>query len=295
MEHAKSNGRESCPAISSRSRRAFTLIELLVVIAIIGILTALLLPVLGKAKSKAQGTACLSNLKQLAIGWIAYIGDNNEKLMQNGSGRSWIGNGYLSWGPDAPNTDTALLLDPKVAAMADYVKSAGVYKCPADRFQSSANPGPRIRSVSMNGPLNSKPTFINQTGRTYFPARKQSDLATPGPANIFVFLDEHADSIDDGVFMVNPGYPTGQHRWRNLPASYHNGAGTFAFADGHGESHKWLETGGDNTTIYPVTMAGTPSNQPWNAFNKSSFTSRDYEWITDRMPYKLPDPAPANP
>jgi prepilin-type N-terminal cleavage/methylation domain-containing protein/prepilin-type processing-associated H-X9-DG protein len=272
--------------------RAFTLVELLVVIAIIGVLMALLLPTLGKAKSKAQGTACLSNLKQLAIGWIAYIGDNNEKLMQNGSGRSWIGNGYLSWGPDAPNTNTALLLDSKLAAMADYVKSAGVYKCPADRYQSAMNPGPRIRSVSMNGTLNNKPTFINQTGRTYFTARKQSDLATPGPANIFVFLDEHADSIDDGIYMVNPGYPAGQQRWRNLPASYHNGAGTFVFADGHGESHKWLETGGDNKTVYPVTMAGTPSNQPWNAFNKSPFTSRDYAWVTDRMPYKLPEAEP---
>jgi prepilin-type N-terminal cleavage/methylation domain-containing protein/prepilin-type processing-associated H-X9-DG protein len=275
------------------SAKAFTLIELLVVIAVIGILVALLLPVLGKAKEKTQGIACLNNLKQLTIGWIAYTGDSQGRIMQNGGGpeRSWIGKGYLTWGPEADNTNTSLLLDSKLAAMADYVKAAGVYKCPADRYQSGANPGPRVRSVSMNGALNNKPTFVNQTGRNYFRAKKMTDLTMPGPANVFVFLDEHADSIDDGIFMVNPGYPAGQERWRNLPASYHNGAGTFAFADGHAENHKWLENGGNNKTVYPVTMTGVPNNQPWNV-RTVAFTSRDYEWLVDGMPYQIPEPSP---
>ena len=270
---------------SSLVLNGFTLVELLVVIAVIGILAALLLPVLSKAKTRAQGTYCMNNLKQLAIGWTIYSGDNKEKLMLNGSGRSWISNGYLSWGPDPVNINTALLLDPKLAAMADYVKALGVYKCPADKYQSAANPGPRVRSISMNGTLNNKPQFINKTGRKYFTAKKQADLISPGPANIFVFLDEHADSIDDGIFMVNPGYLPGDERWRNLPASYHNGCGSFSFADGHGEIHAWLERGGENKTIFPVTMASTPSNQPWNVAGTAGFTSRDYEWIVDRMPY----------
>jgi len=190
----------------------------LVVIAVIGILAALLLPVLGKAKSQAQGIYCMNNLKQLAIGWTLYSGDNKEKLMLNGSGRSWIGNGYLTWGPEPANTNTTLLLDPKFAAMADYVKALGVYKCPADRYQSGANPGPRVRSISMNGTLNNKPQFINETGRKYFTAKKQADLTSPGPSNIFVFLDEQADSIDDGIFMVNPGYvPGGEQLERITP------------------------------------------------------------------------------
>ena len=281
--------RNAATSVHDPAAQAFTLIELIVVIAIIGILASLLLPVLSRSKSRAQGIACMNSIKQLAIGWTLYSGDNHGLLMQNGGGpeRSWIGHGYLTWGPEPDNTNLALLLDPKLSAMADYVKSAGVYKCPADSYQSGANPGPRVRSISMNGALNNKPTFVNQTERKYFRARKMAELVTPGPSDVFVFLDEHADSIDDGIFMVNPGYRPGQEHWRNLPASYHNGAGSFVFADGHTEIHKWLEQGGKNKTVYPVTMTGAPGNQPWSVPGTPSFTSRDYEWLVDRMPYKI--------
>jgi len=264
--------------------QAFTLLELLVTISIIAILAALLLPVLGKAKGRAQGAVCMSNMKQLSIGWTIYSSDNHENLMLNGSGHSWVTNAYLTWGPESINTNKGALVNSTLSAMGAYVSVAAVYKCPGDNFQSAANPGPRVRSVSMNGALNNKPQFINETGKKYFKAKKTLDLGTPGPANIFVFLDEHADSIDDGVFMVNPGYVPEQEQWRNLPASYHSGCGSFSFADGHGEIHRWLERGGANSTVYPVTMTGLPNKQPWNT-SGTGFTSRDYEWLVERMPY----------
>lgn len=272
-------------------RGGFTLIELLVVISIIGILAAMLLPVLTKAKEKARGVSCMSNTRQLTQGWIIYSTDSKDLLMPN---PGWVG-GSMSWGNVADNIDTQLMLS---GAMGYYVKSIGTYKCPSDRFE--AVNGPRVRSVAMNGALGggSGPDVRGNypNGRIYFgrngtgsAAVRLTDLIRPGPSQTFVILDEQGDSINDGQFMHDPGAPPSAQSWRDLPASYHNRAGSFSYADGHSEIHKWTERGQINPrTVYPVQHMNYSGNSaPWKT--TSMRASEDFEWVTDRMPYIYPN------
>ncbi len=276
-------------ALQSFLIKGFTLIELLVVIAIIAILAALLLPVLKSAKEKARGIQCLSNTRQLTLGWIVYQNDYQDNLMTIGSAIDQNLN-YMDWGAVSDGnggykeTET-LGLTGFTALMSKYAPAANVYKCPSDIYQSPENPGPRSRSYSMNGALTGKPTFVNAVpGRTYFTAMTAADLVFPGAANVFVFLDEQADSINDLQFMVNPGYAPGQEMWRDMPASYHNKCGSFSFADGHSEIHLWMarKWGPPAFPVLYQSYTGS-STSPWGSVNLG--VNVDYEWCEDHMPY----------
>jgi len=238
--------RASQPLHRTRTTAGFTLIELLVVIAIIAILAAMLLPALGKAKTKAQGISCLNNLKQLQLGWLLYSGDNSDKICrtgglgvlvtnpdqadaQPGGARANWALGRVDQGPSDVNPDMI-----RNGLLFNYINSLDVYKCPADRKLGS-NGDRTVRSMSMNAWMNPISTE-NQLDPNYVIFRKQTNIRRP--TETWVTIDENPNSINDGWFLVRPSVPT---VWRDVPAAYHNDAGGLSFADGHAEIRKWTD------------------------------------------------------
>jgi prepilin-type N-terminal cleavage/methylation domain-containing protein/prepilin-type processing-associated H-X9-DG protein len=251
--------------LSARMRTAgrsgFTLIELLVVIAIIAILAALLLPVLAKSKTKAQGIQCLSNLKQLGLAWTMYNGDNEDRVPPNsglGSSTTWVQGWLETWRTASANPDNTNTLYLTKSILAPYEGNAiGIWHCPGDISGL-------VRSCSMNCWLNSDidVDVYNSLPSTYKNIRRVSDMTAPAPSQTYVLVDERTDSINDGFFVVVMGFKGSSSLLVNYPAAYHNGAGNLAFADGHSESHKWRDPRTNprmTTGVYPPEQR-SPNN-----------------------------------
>jgi hypothetical protein len=238
------------------NQSGFTRVDLIAVIAIIAVLGGMTLPLRGDYESDSAKLVCHANLRQLVravhlysmdFGVLPYNGDDP------GPGRSWVPI-QDSFGGTA--TNTIALQNPATSLLANYLeRRARPFKCPADL--STASFGgirvPRARSISMNCAVGSDPISSNPTPGAWLDGNhghtankiwrcfgKMSDFVRPIPSQTFIFLDEHPDSINDGLFAnVGPG-PQSQKRWIDWAASYHNGGAGFGMADGSALTHKWV-------------------------------------------------------
>ncbi|HEY4416699.1 MAG TPA: prepilin-type N-terminal cleavage/methylation domain-containing protein [Verrucomicrobiae bacterium] len=238
---------------------AFTLIELLVVIAIIAILAAMLLPALANAKKKAQGIACINNVKELTLAAIIYAGDYQDAIpINNASDNGWI-SGNVSSLPGATN-----VADIYSGVLWQYNKAAAIYQCPGDKDLVIGAGTPRIRNYSLNGMMGNN-SGVGEGAHVHPNVTehiKFSSVIAPGPSDASFFIDEQssaslsqtpntashnlASSIDDGYFAVDDASGNSYHayndaHWRNVLSSRHGNFGQLSYADGHAGKMKWLE------------------------------------------------------
>lgn len=245
----------------------FTLIELLVVIAIIAILAAMLLPSLSNAKSQSQGIQCMSNQRQMALGWRMYAQDNREYVVLSSGGISKDPMDVYAWTQQTEDySDSAYNYDPSVdiekGPLYPYINSYMVYRCPADMsviYHKTANgiqQLPRVRSISMNffwggfaGQNASYGYGSPAWGNLYPVYMKTTDITTaqsPGPSDTWVFIDEREDCINFGNYMTDmagdsPSDPGLYEFYQDMPGMYHVRSAGMAFADGHATIQHWQD------------------------------------------------------
>jgi prepilin-type N-terminal cleavage/methylation domain-containing protein/prepilin-type processing-associated H-X9-DG protein len=232
------------------SQLAFTLTELLVVIAIIAVLVAVRVPALARAQGNGQQLACLNNHRQLALAWLMYAADNATQLATT---FQWVGGG-LDFDPNNPDNTNINYLIGTPSQLGRYVKNPGVYKCPADRSMAREGTAvlPRCRSISMSQAICSPADEGWVTSPPWNIYYKSTQLVNPAPANLWVFIDENPDSINDAAFAVNMNSSGAYARFQDGPSTLHDGGCCFSFADGHAEIHQWSDprTIGHNQTHY---------------------------------------------
>ena len=189
-------------------RGAFTLIELLTVIAIIAILAAILFPVFAKAREKANQTSCLSNQKQIGLGFMMYATDYDQRLPSiwdsntgNGQWGGWVY--YTTFGGQTTNN-----FDPSKGSVYPYIKNAQIFECPDDDVEDGC-------SYEVNGWLSQN---LGSTGCHL----GMSMTRIKRPANTLLLVEE-APEANDGYFL--PG--TDQCAYRHLDNT------VTAFCDGH--------------------------------------------------------------
>lgn len=243
----------------TRSAAAFTLLELVVVIATCCLLIAAMLPTFARSGLNAKAFQCLENNRRLCAAWRIYADDSQDRLVYSSDDGSAASNplnqyawtwSHLDFDPsNTKNYDTNA--DIVLRPLWPYAgRIASLYRCPSDPSYVVVNgvAKPRVRSFSMNVFLGA---FAGTDGgygsriTNYRLFLKMTDLSAPGPSMTFVFLDERPDVINWGNFMTDmngyPGQPSLYAFDQDVPGMFHKLGGTFSFADGHTEVHRWLD------------------------------------------------------
>jgi prepilin-type N-terminal cleavage/methylation domain-containing protein/prepilin-type processing-associated H-X9-DG protein len=243
--------------------RGFTLIELLVVIAIIAILAAILFPVFAQAREAARSSSCLSNTKQLSLGFMQYIQDYDERFP------SWTWEFFCNGGNAGQARDSSAFW---TMAIYPYVKNTGVYKCPDDLGELTDAWAGCSDDNGKNDLFNTQPNYVSY-GFCEYLADTPKYAAIPAPAQQLLLSDSvdqltsvgplgwwgggaasivarvaFANDTDGNIFTENGSW---NETWTATnflsyfsqgqldSATRHHGGANIAFADGHSKYFKW--------------------------------------------------------
>lgn len=283
------NSKSSNSPVPSLSR-AFTAVELLVLLAVISFLGLLMATGLAGARDGSQTVQCLSNHRQLINAWHMYADDNAGRFVENYHGGDAVGGvaanagkspwalGWLDWGDRPDNTNLLFLIDERYSRTAKYFnRNPRVYQCPADSFVSESQRARgwkrRLRSYAANIAVGDGNATTGPWSVIYRQVKKRDDLYNPTPANTFVYIEEHPDSMNDPGFQLP--YVDGL---LDVPANHHNGGCAVTFADGHSEMHHWTGS----------AVANRASRINFVDISSSEFKTQpgdpDVHWLSFRSP-----------
>lgn len=281
-----------------RKSEGFTRTELAVVLTVVAVLGTLAMPMLAREQNRDWRIVCLRHLSQLANAMAMYAADNRDYLPPNPDdgnttpGRNWCPG---SAGPGETDECTSeILLDPSRSLLINYLGGdISVFKCPEDmRIGKYRGPNPMlkgafmpsVRNVALNITVGTDPNFVGckipaagafldgNHGHTYFKTwytyGKASDFIHPGPANTFTFIEEDPVSVNDGALQCMGPNAKQLYQMIDWPSTLHGMAGTVAFADGHVETHHWVDP---RTRLVSAALVGRVV-QP---------NSPDLKWLAD--------------
>lgn len=252
--------------LEPRGDCAFTRVDAAGLVLAGALLAGALAPLHATQQSASHSAVCQANLGRLQAAFDQFCSDNQGVLpYSQSSSTTWV-RGWMDRLPDA--TNTSYLLDGKYAQLGPYVADVRVFKCPSDLsyVKSGTNSYSRVRSYSMS-------CAINNPAGGWIPNsyQKLSEIVDPPPSKIWAFIDEHPDSINDGMFgFILPATPA-DTAWFDWPANHHDRAGSLSFVDGHTELHRWQ----DKISLSPTRYAPAQTRL-------SSPNSADVSWLAER-------------
>lgn len=240
-------------------KEAFTLLELLVIVVIIGVLAALLLPALNKARTLAQRTACMSNLRQIGLAWTLYYEDSSGRLAESYPGGTAPNPYAWVYGNMTNSSEAGSLTLLNRGRFFPYLTTPTVYHCPADQGVLIGDKRtPTVRSYSMNAFLGDRSRFgapVNQAISKNYPAfySRESDL--DAPSQVWVLIEEDSRTISDGYFLLDPELKKAPTRLPSTSPDRHDYAFGLNFADGHSEVWRFYDPASAKLSSYGSSSA----------------------------------------